>query len=94
MSDQQPRNWREAARHPVIDGELVDAPRSLAAEPARPRPELRCDTHPDWLDCQLSRPDCVPFASMPTRPAPAGGFNVTDRRRLSYPRLRPGELHT
>jgi hypothetical protein len=74
----------------VIDGEVVAAPRILAAEPAGRSPDLRCDTHPDWMDCQLSTPDCVAFMQPRTEPG-SGAFRFTDRRRLSYPRLRHDE---
>jgi len=82
----------DVTEHKVIDGEVVDAPRVLSAEPSTGRAELRCDTHPDWMDCQLSMPACVAFSGTATTTQPDGAaFRVTDRRRLSYPRLRPHE---
>lgn len=77
--------------HKIIDGEVVAAPRVLGAEPASGKVILRCDTHPDWMDCQLSTPTCIAFSeTIRARPADVA-FQFTDRRRLSYPRLRPGE---
>ncbi len=85
-----PPPWVDERPNPkVIDGEVVDAPRVLSDKPATAQ-ALRCDTHPEWLDCGLDRPDCVPFIAA-TEPVD-GPHRFRDRRRLSYPRLRAGEV--
>jgi hypothetical protein len=72
--------------HEVIDGELVDAPRVLAGEPARPV-DIVCATHPAWLACELALPTCVQHAVPAVEPDTrtwterATTFRVVDRRR-------------
>lgn len=80
----------------TFDGEVVAAPRVLGDRPTGQRTvHLACDTHPAWMGCGLDRPDCVGF--MATTEAvdfmtdDKVVFRVRDRRRLSYPRLRPDE---
>lgn len=75
--------------HPVIDGELVDAPRVLAAEPAGPPPQLRCARHPAWLRCDLSWDGCVQHSV----PADIPDERTWEQRRNTYrvvDRRRPG----
>jgi hypothetical protein len=79
--------------HEVIDGEVVAAPHIIGAEPAGPRPTIRCDTHPEWMDCQLATNTCVPFQASAAATT-HGSFRFVDRRRLSYPRLHSTDRPT
>jgi len=82
--------------HKVIDGEVVAAPHVLSDKPPDNRMvQIRCDTHPEWMDCGLDRPDCIGYATSCegfSLDSDVVTFRIRDRRRLSYPRLRPEEL--
>lgn len=70
----------------VIDGEIVDAPRVLAAAPDRPV-DLVCARHHRSVDCGLARPDCIQYAAPVDEPDDRTWtermttYRVVDRRR-------------
>lgn len=71
-----------------IDGEVVDAPRVLAAEPAGRQQVLVCTRHGN--DCDLHQPGCVQHMVAPDPPDERTWTDrLTDIRVVDRRRIRP-----